>query len=179
MVLAGGRGSRLKELTLKRAKPAVHFGGKFRIIDFALSNCLNSGIRKIGVLTQYQSHSLIQHLQKGWSFLNEEMNEFIDLLPAQQRNEAEHWYGGTGDAIFQNMDIIKRYRAKYIIILAGDHIYKMDYAKMLLDHVDKGAKCTVACIEYPLQTQSISEFWMLINRARFLSLLKNQKIQNC
>ena len=107
------------------------------------------------------------------------MNEFIDLLPAQQRNEAEHWYGGTGDAIFQNMDIIKRYRAKYIIILAGDHIYKMDYAKMLLDHVDKGAKCTVACIEYPLQTQSISEFWMLINRARFLSLLKNQKIQNC
>ncbi|SQI41509.1 Glucose-1-phosphate adenylyltransferase [Leminorella richardii] len=149
LILAGGRGSRLKDLTSKRAKPAVHFGGKFRIIDFALSNCMNSGIRRIGVLTQYHSHSLVQHIQRGWSFLNEEMNEFVDLLPAQQREDHEEWYRGTADAIYQNLDIIRRYSAEYVVILAGDHIYKMDYSRMLLDHVEKGSQCTVACIAVP------------------------------
>ncbi|GAB7128837.1 glucose-1-phosphate adenylyltransferase [Silvimonas sp. JCM 19000] len=149
LVLAGGRGSRLKALTDHRAKPAVHFGGKFRIIDFALSNCLNSGIRRIGVITQYKSHSLLRHLQRGWSFLRNEMNEFIDLLPAQQRIDEEHWYRGTADAVYQNLDIIRSYRPEYVVILAGDHIYKMDYSRMLLDHVEQGAKCTVACIEVP------------------------------
>jgi glucose-1-phosphate adenylyltransferase len=151
LILAGGRGSRLKDLTATRAKPAVHFGGKFRIIDFALSNCLNSGIRRIGVITQYQSHTLVQHIQRGWSFLNEEMNEFVDLLPAQQRRSTEHWYKGTADAVYQNLDIIRRYEAEYIVILAGDHIYKMDYSRMLIDHVDKGAECTVACIPVPIK----------------------------
>ncbi|RLM20695.1 glucose-1-phosphate adenylyltransferase [Brenneria alni] len=155
LILAGGRGTRLKDLTALRAKPAVHFGGKFRIIDFALSNCLNSGIRRIGVITQYQSHTLVQHIQRGWSFLNVEMNEFIDLLPAQQRNSAaEHWYRGTADAVCQNLDIIRRYRAEYVVILAGDHIYKMDYSRMLIDHVEKGAECTVACLPVPLQEAS-------------------------
>lgn len=147
LILAGGRGTRLKDLTSVRAKPAVHFGGKYRIIDFALSNCLNSGIRRIGVITQYQSHTLVQHIQYGWSFLSEEMNEFVDLLPAQQRQGREHWYTGTADAVFQNLDIIRRYKAEYIVILAGDHIYKMDYSRMLLDHEESSAACTVACIE--------------------------------
>lgn len=154
LVLAGGRGSRLKDLTLKRAKPAVHFGGKFRIIDFALSNCLNSGIRRIGILMQYQSYTLIQHLQRGWSFLNEEANSFIDLLPAQQSIDDENWYASTGNAIYQNMDIIRLYNAEYTVILAGDHIYKMDYSKILLDHVRKGAQCTVACIPIPCREAS-------------------------
>jgi glucose-1-phosphate adenylyltransferase len=154
LILAGGRGSRLKDLTATRAKPAVHFGGKFRIIDFALSNCLNSGIRRIGVITQYQSHTLVQHIQRGWSFLNEEMNEFVDLLPAQQRQSTEHWYKGTADAVYQNLDIIRRYRAEYVVILAGDHIYKMDYSRMLIDHVEKGGQCTVACLEVPLAEAS-------------------------
>lgn len=125
-------------MTIKRAKPAVHFGGKFRIIDFALSNCLNSGIRRIGVITQYQSHTLVQHIQRGWSFFSEEMNEFVDLLPAQQRVHGENWYRGTADAVTQNLDIIRRYNAEYIVILAGDHIYKQDYSHMLIDHVEKG-----------------------------------------
>lgn len=129
LILAGGRGTRLKDLTIKRAKPAVHFGGKFRIIDFALSNCLNSGIRRIGVITQYQSHTLVQHIQRGWSFFSEEMNEFVDLLPAQQRVHGENWYRGTADAVTQNLDIIRRYSAEYIVILAGDHIYKQDYSQ--------------------------------------------------
>ncbi|MBJ7223019.1 MULTISPECIES: glucose-1-phosphate adenylyltransferase [unclassified Brenneria] len=154
LILAGGRGTRLKGLTALRAKPAVHFGGKFRIIDFALSNCLNSGIRRIGVITQYQSHTLVQHIQRGWSFLNVEMNEFIDLLPAQQRNATEHWYRGTADAVCQNLDIIRRYQAEYVVILAGDHIYKMDYSRMLIDHVEKGAECTVACLPVPLREAS-------------------------
>ncbi|WP_337263520.1 MULTISPECIES: glucose-1-phosphate adenylyltransferase [unclassified Serratia (in: enterobacteria)] len=150
LILAGGRGSRLKDLTSTRAKPAVHFGGKFRIIDFAMSNCLNSGIRRMGVITQYHSHTLVQHIQRGWSFLNEEMNEFVDLLPAQQRQSSDHWYKGTADAVYQNLDIIRRYDAEYIVILAGDHIYKMDYSRMLIDHVEKGAQCTVACIPVPI-----------------------------
>ncbi len=150
LILAGGRGTRLRDLTAKRAKPAVHFGGKFRIIDFALSNCINSGIRRIGVITQYQSHTLVQHIQRGWSVFNEEMNEFVDLLPAQQRFSTESWYRGTADAVTQNLDIIRRYNAQYIVILAGDHIYKMDYSRMLLDHVTHHARCTVACIPVPV-----------------------------
>ena len=149
LVLAGGRGSRLEQLTDKRAKPAVYFGGKFRIIDFALSNCLNSGIRRIGVVTQYKSHSLLRHLQRGWSFLRPEMNEFIDLLPAQQRVSETHWYRGTADAVYQNLDIIRGYSPEYVVVLAGDHIYKMDYSLMLLDHVERGSGCTVGCIEVP------------------------------
>ncbi|KOC91090.1 glucose-1-phosphate adenylyltransferase [Winslowiella iniecta] len=154
LILAGGRGTRLRDLTAKRAKPAVHFGGKFRIIDFALSNCINSGIRRIGVITQYQSHTLVQHIQRGWSFFNNEMNEFVDLLPAQQRFSTESWYRGTADAVTQNLDIIRRYNAQYVVILAGDHIYKMDYSRMLLDHVDNDAQCTIACIPVPIAEAS-------------------------
>ena len=122
LVLAGGRGSRLTHLTDRRAKPAVYIGGKFRIIDFALSNCLNSGIRRIGVITQYKSHSLLRHLQRGWAFLKSEMNEFVDLLPAQQRVDEESWYRGTADAVYQNQDILAGYGADYLIVLAGDHV---------------------------------------------------------
>ncbi|MED7819734.1 MULTISPECIES: glucose-1-phosphate adenylyltransferase [unclassified Francisella] len=149
LVLAGGRGSRLYNLTDTRAKPAVYFGGKLRIIDFALSNCLNSGIRKIGVVTQYKSHSLLRHLQRGWGFLRGELNEFVDLLPAQQRVDEEHWYRGTADAVYQNIDILRSYSPEYIVVLAGDHIYKMDYSVMLRDHVKSGYKCTVGCVEIP------------------------------
>ncbi|WP_137894691.1 glucose-1-phosphate adenylyltransferase [Ramlibacter sp. 2FC] len=149
LVLAGGRGSRLKQLTDRRAKPAVYFGGKFRIIDFALSNCVNSGIRRIGVITQYKSHSLLRHLQRGWSFLRAELNEMVDLMPAQQRVDEEHWYRGTADAIYQNLDIIQSSRPDYVVVLAGDHIYKMDYSLMLQDHVTSGAGCTVGCIAVP------------------------------
>ena len=154
LVLAGGRGSRLKQLTDRRAKPAVYFGGKFRIVDFALSNCVNSGIRRIGVITQYKSHSLLRHLQRGWSFLRAELNEMVDLLPAQQRVDEEHWYRGTADAIYQNMDIIQSSNPEYVVVLAGDHVYKMDYSLMLKDHVDSGAGCTVGCIEVPREEAS-------------------------
>ena len=151
LVLAGGRGSRLYELTDRRAKPAVYFGGKFRIIDFAMSNCVNSGIRRIGVVTQYKSHSMLRHLQRGWGFLRGEVNEFVDLLPAQQRVDEESWYRGTADAVYQNIDIIETYSPSpdYVVILAGDHVYKMNYAAMLVDHAESGAECTVACIEVP------------------------------
>ena len=151
LVLAGGRGSRLRQLTLWRAKPAVPFGGKFRIIDFPLSNCLNSGIRMIGVLTQYKAHSLIQHIQQGWSFLRGEFKEFIEILPAQQRIE-DSWYSGTADAVYQNLDIIRIHKPEYVLILAGDHVYKMDYGPMIAHHVETGADMTVGCIEVPLQT---------------------------
>jgi glucose-1-phosphate adenylyltransferase len=154
LVLAGGRGSRLRDLTDIRAKPAVYFGGKFRIIDFALSNCINSGFRRIGVLTQYKSHSLLRHLQRGWSFLRGEMDEFVDLLPAQQRLNEENWYRGTADAVWQNLDIFHSLRPSHVIILAGDHIYKMDYGKMLWQHVTRGADCTVACFEVPRKEAS-------------------------
>ena len=146
-VLAGGRGSRLYELTDRRAKPAVFFGGKSRIIDFALSNALNSGIRRIGVATQYKAHSLIRHLQRGWNFLRPERNESFDILPASQRVSETQWYDGTADAVYQNMDIIEAYHPEYIVILAGDHIYKMDYELMLQQHVDQGADVTVGCLE--------------------------------
>jgi len=149
LVLAGGRGSRLRNLTDSRAKPAVYFGGKFRIIDFSLSNCMNSGIRRIGVITQYKSHSLLRHLQRGWAFLKSEMNEFVDLLPAQQRVDEERWYQGTADAVYQNLDIVDGWDADYVVVLAGDHIYKMNYALMLADHVAHGRPCTVGCIEVP------------------------------
>lgn len=151
LVLAGGRGSRLKQLTDRRAKPAVYFGGKFRIIDFALSNCLNSGIRRMAVVTQYKSHSLMRHLQRGWSFLRAELNEMVDVLPAQQRTGEQHWYRGTADAVYQNLDIIQSTRTPhdYVVVLAGDHIYKMDYSIMVKDHADSGFPCTVGCIEVP------------------------------
>jgi len=148
-VLAGGRGSRLMELTERRAKPAVYFGGKSRIIDFALSNALNSGIRRMAVATQYKAHSLIRHLQRGWNFLQPVRNESFDILPASQRVAEDQWYAGTADAVYQNIDIIDGYAPEYIIILAGDHIYKMDYEKMLVQHVDAGADVTVACLEVP------------------------------
>ena len=148
-VLAGGRGTRLMELTNLRAKPAVYFGGKSRIIDFALSNALNSGIRRIGVATQYKAHSLIRHLQRGWNFFRPERNESFDILPASQRVDEAGWYAGTADAVYQNIDIIEGYDPRYIVLLAGDHIYKMDYGPMLLQHVEQGADVTVACIEVP------------------------------
>ena len=154
LVLAGGRGSRLHELTDIRSKPAVYFAGKFRIIDFTLSNCLNSGLRRIGVLTQYKSHSLLRHLQRGWSFLKPEMNEWVDLLPAQQRLDAATWYQGTADAVFQNLDIIRAEAPDYIVVLAGDHIYKMNYGAMLRYHVEKESRCTVACFEVPIAEAS-------------------------
>lgn len=150
MVLAGGRGSRLHQLTDWRAKPAVPFGGKFRIIDFVLSNCVNSGIRRIGVATQYKSHSLIQHIQRGWSFLNGQFGEFVDLLPAQQRVSEDHWYQGTADAVFQNLDIVRESKCDFVLVLAGDHIYKMDYGKLLAFHVESKADMTVACLEVPV-----------------------------
>jgi glucose-1-phosphate adenylyltransferase len=148
-VLAGGRGSRLAELTDRRAKPAVYFGGKTRIIDFALSNALNSGIRRIGVATQYKAHSLIRHLQRGWNFFRPERNESFDILPASQRVSETQWYEGTADAVFQNIDIIESYGPQYMVILAGDHIYKMDYEQMLRQHVDSGADVTIGCLEVP------------------------------
>lgn len=148
-VLAGGRGSRLYELTDRRAKPAMYFGGKSRIIDFPLSNAVNSGIRRIGVATQYKAHSLIRHLQRGWSFFRAERNESLDILPASQQMNDENWYKGTADAVAQNRDIIEGYGPKYIVILAGDHIYKQDYAQMIRHHVQSGADVTVGCIEVP------------------------------
>jgi glucose-1-phosphate adenylyltransferase len=148
-VLAGGRGSRLMELTDKRAKPAVFFGGKTRIIDFALSNAINSGIRRIGVATQYKAHSLIRHLQRGWNFLRPERNESFDILPASQRVSETQWYEGTADAVYQNIDIIQDYGVEYMVILAGDHVFKMDLEIMLRQHVDSGADVTVGCLEVP------------------------------
>ncbi len=150
IILAGGRGSRLKSLTDWRAKPAVQFGGKFRIIDFPLSNCMNSGIRRINVATQYKAQSLIQHIQRGWGFLRGEFNEYVNIIPAQQRI-SEEWYKGTADAVYQNIDLLREGGAEYILILAGDHIYKMDYGKMLATHVRNNADMTVACINVPLE----------------------------
>ena len=146
LIMAGGRGSRLKQLTAWRAKPAMPFGGLFRIIDFPLSNCINSGIRRIGVLTQYKAHSLIKHIQQGWGMFRGEFGEFVELLPAQQRIETS-WYAGTADAIFQNIDIIRNHDAEFVLILAGDHVYKMDYGAMLAWHAAQGADVTVGCLE--------------------------------
>ena len=179
LVLAGGRGSRLKQLTDRRTKPAVYFGGKFRIIDFALSNCMNSGVRRIGVLTQYKSHSLLRHLQRGWSFLRSEVNEFIDLLPAQQRVDENSWYRGTADAVFQNLDILLSQNPKYILIMAGDHIYKMDYAKLIADHVEQGAPCTVACIEVPLHEASAFGVMAVDGKRRILEFVEKPQDPPC
>jgi glucose-1-phosphate adenylyltransferase len=153
MILAGGRGSRLMQLTDWRAKPAVPFGGKFRILDFTLSNCVNSGIRRIGVATQYKAQSLIMHLQRGWSFLDGRFDEFIDLLPAQQQI-TENWYQGTADAVFQNLDLIRRRKPNYVLILSGDHIYKMDYGRMLAQHAQSQADMTIACMDVPIEEAS-------------------------
>lgn len=167
LILAGGRGSRLHQLTDWRAKPAVPFGGKFRIIDFPLSNCVNSGFRRIGVVTQYKAQSLIRHIQHGWSFLDGRFKEFIELLPAQQRTAEETWYQGTADAVFQNIDIMQRHEAKYVLILGGDHIYKMDYSKLLAEHIEKAADMTVACLEVPVEEASafgvmgVNEAWQV------------------
>ena len=175
LVLAGGRGSRLKQLTDRRAKPAVFFGGKFRIIDFALSNCINSGVRRICVLTQYKAHSLLRHLQMGWSFLRPEMNEFLDLLPAQQRLDEATWYRGTADAVYQNFDIFRAADAEYFVVLAGDHIYKMDYSNMLADHLDKGADCTVACVQVPLAAASDFGIMAVDDSMRIVDFLEKPK----
>jgi glucose-1-phosphate adenylyltransferase len=150
LVLAGGRGSRLKALTEWRAKPAVPFAGKFRIIDFTLSNCVNSGVRHIGVATQYRAQSLIRHLQRGWSFLDGRFGEFIDLLPAQQ-NVHDLWYQGTADAVYQNIDVLRRTACRHVLVLSGDHVYKMDYGRLLAGHVASRADMTVACLEVPLE----------------------------
>lgn len=150
LVLAGGRGSRLYELTSWRAKPALYFGGKYRIIDFPLSNCVNSGIRKIGVLTQYKAHSLIRHLMRGWSHFRRELGEFVEVLPASQRH-SDDWYQGTADAVYQNLDIIRAEQPEFVMILSGDHVYKMDYGPLLVDHVESGAQMTVCCLEVPVE----------------------------
>ena len=152
-VLAGGRGTRLAQLTAWRAKPAVPFGGKHRIIDFALSNCVNSGVRRIGVATQYKAHSLIQHLQRGWNFLDAHLQEFLDVLPAQQRVR-EGWYDGTADALFQNLDILRMQSPRYVLVLAGDHVYKMDYGLMLAEHVERGAALSIASVAMPRASAS-------------------------
>ncbi|MDT8371352.1 MAG: glucose-1-phosphate adenylyltransferase [Gammaproteobacteria bacterium] len=150
LILAGGRGSRLKQLTDWRAKPGVPFGGKFRIIDFPLSNCVNSGIRRVGILTQYKAHSLIRHIQQGWGFMRGELGEFVELLPASQRT-TQGWYSGTADAVYQNIDILRNHGPKYVVILAGDHIYKMDYGDMLAEHVAQNADMTIGCLEVSVE----------------------------
>jgi glucose-1-phosphate adenylyltransferase len=149
LILAGGKGSRLCELTQSRAKPSLHFGGKFRVIDFPLSNCVNSGIRKIGVMTQYKAFSLLRHLSRGWGHLNRDLGEFVELLPASQQTSS-NWYEGTADALYQNIEFILEHSSKYVVVLAGDHIYKMDYGDMLVQHAESGADMTVACIEMPI-----------------------------
>lgn len=174
-VLAGGRGSRLQELTDSRVKPAVYFGGKTRIIDFALSNALNSGIRRMAVATQYKAHSLIRHCQRGWNFFRAERNEYLDILPASQRMNEATWYRGTADAVAQNIDIIDSYGADYIVILAGDHIYKMDYEIMLRQHVSAGADVTVGCLTVPRKDASAFGVMAVDDAGRITSFLEKPK----
>ncbi len=174
-VLAGGRGSRLKELTDRRAKPAVYFGGKTRIIDFALSNALNSGIRKMAIATQYKAHSLIRHMQRGWGFFRAERNEYLDILPASQRVDENKWYLGTADAVAQNIDIVDSYGVKYIIVLAGDHIYKMDYEVMLKQHVDSGADVTIGCLTVPRMEATAFGVMDVDKNMRITSFLEKPK----
>ncbi|MBY5934854.1 glucose-1-phosphate adenylyltransferase [Tateyamaria omphalii] len=171
-VLAGGRGSRLKELTNRRVKPAVFFGGKTRIVDFALSNAVNSGIRRMALATQYKAHSLIRHCQRGWSFFRAERNEFLDILPASQRVSEEMWYRGTADAVTQNIDIVDSYDIEYIVILAGDHIYKMDYEVMLRQHVEQGADVTVGCLTVPREEASAFGVMAVDETSRITSFLE-------
>lgn len=149
LILAGGRGTRLMNLTDGEAKPAIPFGGKFRIVDFPLSNCINSGLRRVAVLTQYKGHTLIQHVQRGWGFLKAELGEFIELWPAQQQTDEEAWYRGTADAVWQNLHLIRGQRPTYVLVLAGDHVYKQDYSRMLAEHIERGAEVTVGCVEAP------------------------------
>ncbi|MBF9036426.1 glucose-1-phosphate adenylyltransferase [Rhodobacterales bacterium HKCCE2091] len=174
-VLAGGRGSRLKELTDNRVKPAVYFGGKTRIIDFALSNALNSGIRKMAIATQYKAHSLIRHCQRGWNFFRAERNEFLDILPASQRVDENRWYRGTADAVTQNIDIVDSYDIDYIVILAGDHIYKMDYEVMLRQHVESGADVTVGCLTVPREEATAFGVMAVDANDRITSFLEKPK----
>jgi glucose-1-phosphate adenylyltransferase len=174
-VLAGGRGSRLMQLTDKRAKPAVYFGGKARIIDFALSNALNSGIRKMAIATQYKAHSLIRHCQRGWSFFRAERNEYLDILPASQRVDEVHWYQGTADAVFQNIDIVDSYDVDYVVILAGDHIYKMDYEVMLRQHRDTDADVTIGCLTVPRDEASAFGVMAIDGNDRVTSFLEKPK----
>ncbi|TXH93432.1 MAG: glucose-1-phosphate adenylyltransferase [Pseudorhodobacter sp.] len=174
-VLAGGRGSRLKELTDRRAKPAVYFGGKTRIIDFALSNALNSGIRKMAIATQYKAHSLIRHMQRGWGFFRAERNEYLDILPASQRVDETKWYLGTADAVAQNIDIVDSYNVKYVIILAGDHVYKMDYEIMLAQHVETGADVTIGCLTVPRAEASAFGVMAVDAHMRITSFLEKPK----
>src|SRR6201991_2467539 len=175
-VLAGGKGTRLLELTEWRAKPAVHFGGRSRIVDFALSNALNSGIRRIGVATQYKAHSLIRHMQRGLNFFRLERNESFDILPASQRVSETAWYAGTADAVYQNIDIIESYAPKYIVILAGDHIYKMDYEQMLQQHVEQGADVTVGCLEVPRGDASGFGIMEVDERDRIVAFVEKPKV---
>jgi glucose-1-phosphate adenylyltransferase len=174
-VLAGGRGSRLMELTDRRAKPAVYFGGKSRIIDFALSNALNSGIRRIGVATQYKAHSLIRHLQRGWNFFRPERNESFDILPASQRVSETQWYEGTADAVYQNIDIIDSYGPEFMVILAGDHVYKMDYEPMIEQHLEEGADVTVGCLEVPRMDAVAFGVMHVDEKDRIVSFLEKPK----
>ncbi len=175
LILAGGRGTRLKQLTTWRVKPAVPFGGKFRIIDFPLSNCINSGIRRIGVLTQYKSHSLIRHIQQGWGSFRGEFGEFIELLPAQQRIQ-ESWYSGTADAVYQNIDIIRAHNPEYVLILAGDHIYKMDYGPMLAHHAENNADMTIGCLEVPVEEAKAFGVMSVDDEGRIIDF--NEKPEN-
>lgn len=172
LVLAGGRGSRLKSLTDRRAKPAVHFGGKYRIIDFVLSNCMNSGFRRIAVLTQYKAHSLLRHLQRGWTFMRSDFNEFVEFWPAQQRVSEDMWYRGTADAVYQNIDVIRSYHPAHIVILAGDHIYKQDYGAMLEEHVNRGAVATVGCVEVPRMEATAFGVMHVDDRDRIISFVE-------
>jgi glucose-1-phosphate adenylyltransferase len=178
-VLAGGRGSRLMELTDRRAKPAVFFGGKTRIIDFALSNAMNSGIPRIAVATQYKAHSLIKHLQHGWNFFRPERNESFDILPASQRVSEHLWYLGTADAVYQNLDIVESYAPKYIIILAGDHVYKQDYGVMLDEHVQSGADVTVGCVEVPIAEATAFGVMHVDERDRIIDFLEKPADPPC
>ncbi len=174
-VLAGGRGSRLKELTDRRVKPAVYFGGKTRIIDFALSNALNSGIRRMSVATQYKAHSLIRHCQRGWNFFRAERNEYLDILPASQRVDETKWYVGTADAVTQNIDIVDSYDVDFILILAGDHIYKMDYEAMLQQHVEAGADVTVGCLTVDRKEASAFGVMAVDDKGTITSFLEKPK----
>ena len=178
IILAGGRGSRLMQLTDWRSKPAVPFGGKFRILDFTLSNCVNSGIRRIGVATQYKAQSLIRHLQRGWSFLDGRFDEFIDLLPAQQQI-GEDWYQGTADAVFQNIDMLRRNDPKFVLILSGDHIYKMDYGRMLAQHAQAGADLTIACMDVPIEEAGAFGVMGVDKDNRVLSFVEKPKQPPC
>ncbi|MBL4631569.1 MAG: NTP transferase domain-containing protein, partial [Paraglaciecola sp.] len=176
LILAGGRGSRLYELTNWRAKPALYFGGKFRIIDFPLSNCINSGIRNVGVVTQYKSHSLIRHLVRGWGHFKKELGESVEILPASQRF-SNNWYEGTADAVFQNIDIIRDEQPKYVLILSGDHIYRMDYGNLIAQHVESGAKMTVSCMPVPLE-EAAGQFGVMTVDENFKIIGFEEKPEN-